>query len=203
MYVALRRAETGCRDACSRNDPALNWLRGTYRFRHAQIVLSVLCTPAIGRGTCSLCTAATKRSHHTLSFTAEVEHGVRMLVDVAYRRAAWELWSVPCGEQTLRLLETWLRAQVRAPFNASAYWWNACWAPWVCWVPAGLRGRLARGTQDGRDVTEVRPWFCTELCIAALQRTGCLEDESACGTAPDRLADLLRAVEGAQRLEQV
>lgn len=180
MFVALRKQEKGT---------CVDQLRGTYHYRHAQIVISVAC----GKTKCAFCRAG--KSVHTLTFTAEREKSVAQLVDCRFRTAKWTLWQVPCAPALLREIYAWLRQQVGKPFYATAECVNGTCAPWLCCLPPAVRGCIALGVRDGRDANPSQ-WFCIELCISALHRAGYFLTESACGTAPDRLADLLDDTEG-------
>lgn len=185
MFVALRKQEHGtCAD----------WLRGTYRYRHAQIVISVAC----GKTKCAYC--RTGKESHTLTFTAEREKSVAVLVDCRFRTAKWTLWEVECAPPLLRTVHAWLQRQVGKPFYATAECVNAACAPWLCCLPPIVRGCVALGVRDGRQADPPR-WFCIELCISALHRAGYLIGESACGTAPDRLAELLDDADGVELCE--
>ena len=180
MFVALRKQEHG---SC------VDWLRGTHRFRHAQIVISVACK----KEKCAFC--RTGKGVHTLTFTAEREKSVAQLVDCRFHTKKWTLWQVECAPALLHTTLVWLQQQVGKPFYATAECVNATCAPWLCCLPPVVRGYVALGVRDGRNADPAQ-WFCIELCLSALHRAGYFVNESACSTAPDRLADLLDNTDG-------
>lgn len=218
VWVALRRRTDDPLPAPGWAD----WLRGTYHFSHAQITVPVPCTPALGRATCQLCdqTAATRAPpgrQHTLTYSADARRHVHHRVDVAYNGRQWELWELPLPlpfsgddeeaqratghvEDTLRALREWLRQQESLRFHAEALEHNARWAPWCACCPLACVAHWALGVRHGRQPQTATAWFCTELCVAALQRLGFLSREVACATSPDRLAARIAAIPGAQRV---
>jgi len=175
----------------------VDWLRGTYYFRHAQVVLSVACGRRAGTGACRWCREGA--AFHTLTFTADHERGVKLLIDRQFRQSRWALWSLQCAVSEAAALQEWLLAQTSVPFAFRAECVNGTLAPWFCCVPPPLRGCIALGVRDGRYVDKKEEWFCVELCVAALHRIGYLLSENANATSPDRIASLLDACPTAHR----
>lgn len=183
VWVAFRRTtQTGVTD----------WLRGTHQFQHAQIALAVPCE----RWPCSLCAARrrTKPSPggHTLTFTADQENNVHRRVDQSYQPDKWELWLLPVTPDASSHARAFLEQQVGGTFHAEAMIFNASWAPFCACLPQCCLAWAARGVR--RDlINPQRRWFCTELCVAALQVLGYCPRETPCAVSPDRLMKLLRA----------
>ena len=137
---------------------------------------------------------------HALTYTADQTDHVHLRVDQPYRAEQWELWSVSTTPEAQEQARAFLDAQVGGPFDASALYFNAFWGPWVACCPRSWLRHCARGVQRGLYNPE-RKWFCTELCVAALQVLGLFADETPCVVDPGRLRALLNRDPACCRLQ--
>lgn len=199
VWIAFRLREPDVDPPATWTD----WLRDTVRFQHAQIAIPVPCTPALGAAACTWCVqggySRSPGRDHALTFTVNRGTGVTLRVDQPYREQKWELWSLPATEDGVRRLRGWLVAQVGGACHEYALERNAFWALWCGCCPVRCALCCVVGVRRGAD-NPARLWFCTELCVAALQQIGYCASEQPCCVTPDRLARLVARLPGAVRV---